>query len=195
MWIEVILIGIIIGLIRGGRLSNIGQVPTKGIILVAIGLLVQLIPFFLHRFDWVAKNATLFTIAGLLIALVAIALNLSQKGMWLILFGGFLQTLVLYFHKFKMPIRLDQITSAQFAQMKLGILSEQIKNYTLFSDSSHWSRYLGKLFIMPDFYPFTKYFGIPDILIAIGVIFIIQSEMQIITSYGRRRYYGKYRNY
>ncbi len=195
MWIEAIAIGIIISVLRGGRFSNLSKSEMRGVLILVIGLILQLVPFFLHGISVIKQNAAVFSFAGLLLALLFVLLNIKIRGMILLLIGTALNVIVLLFHNFKMPIQLDNATSAGFAQMKLNITSGAISNYVLMSDSTHITRYLGKLWTMPEYYPFSKFFGVPDIIIAIGVIWLLQSALENkATNYGRRTYYRNYSN-
>jgi hypothetical protein len=192
MWVEAILIGLLIGLLRGGRLSNLENSHVKGVMLIILGLLLQLVPFFLHAIDFVSVNAKMFSFIGLAVAMLALLLNIKKSGLWLVTLGALLQGLVLILNDFRMPIRLASATSAKLVQMRLAIESGEIANYILFADATHWSKFLGKLMITPDYYPLTKLIGLPDILIGLGMVWFIQSELQLIRTYksysGKRRY-------
>ncbi len=195
MWIEAIAIGIIISLLRGGRFTNLSKSEMRGVLILVIGLILQLLPFFLHAVPFIKQNAAIFSFAGLLFALVFVLFNIKIRGMLLVLIGTLLNAVVLLFHNFKMPIQLNNATSAGFAQMKLNITTGAISNYMLMSDSTHITRYLGKLWTMPEYYPFSKFFGVPDILIAIGIIWLLQSALETkVANYGRRTYYHSYNN-
>ncbi len=193
MWIEAIVIGIIISVLRGGRFTNLSKSEMRGVLILVIGLIMQLIPFFLHAFSFIKQNAAVFSFIGLLFALVFVLLNIKLRGMILVFIGTLFNGVVLLFHNFKMPIKLYNATSAGFAQMKLNISTGAISNYVLMSDSTHITKYLGKLWLMPEYYPFSKFFGVPDIIIAIGIIWLLQSALENkVTSYGRRTYYQNY---
>ncbi len=195
MWVEAIAIGLIVGLLRGGRFSNLANFSLRGVLVLVIGLILQLAPFFLHGVPFVKDNAALFSFVGLLFAAVFIALNIKVSGMPLVLIGVALNAVVMLFHNFKMPIQLADATSAKFVQMKLSIASGAVSNYMLLSDSTHISKYLGKLWLMPSYYPFTKYFGIPDIIIAIGVIWLLQTALENkFADYARGTYYRSFKN-
>ena len=194
MWLEAVLVGILIGLLRGGRLNQLDHLYLKGFLWILLGLILQMIPFFLH-FQWITEHAVYFTAGGLGVAIVVILFNFKRPGMPLVALGAGLQFLVLGFNQWRMPIRLMSETSARFVQMSLAIESGEIANYILFSDVSHWSKYLGKIFILPDFYPVTMALGIPDILIGVGVAWFIQELMVSYKSYGRSRYYSRKKRY
>ncbi len=195
MWIEAILIGLIVGLLRGGRFSNLANFSLRAVLLLVAGLILQLLPFFLHVIPFVKDNAALFSFVGLLFAIAFVILNFKITGMPLILLGVLLNALVLLFHNFKMPIQLADATSANFVQMKLAIASGAVSNYMLMSNSTHIIKYLGKLWLMPSYYPFTKFFGVPDIIIAIGIIWLLQTALKNkFADYGRGTYYRSFKN-
>lgn len=193
MWFEAVSIGILVGLFRGGRLRNFENMHLKGTLLILLGMLIQMVPFFLHVIPWVLNNAVYFSAAGLVLALVALLMNLKKKGLVLVVVGTVSQLFVIVMNDFRMPIRLMNESAARLVQLRLAIESGEITNYVLFTDASHWSKWLGKLVIMPSAYPFTTAFGLPDVLIALGVIWFIQSELVGYRMYGRSRKLGKRR--
>ncbi len=195
MWIEAIVIGLLLSVFRGGRFSNLERSSLRGIIVLVLGLVLQLIPFFLHGIAFFKQNAAVFSFLGICFAALFIALNIKLPGMKLIMGGTALNAIVLLFHNFKMPINLTDTTLVELAQMKLNITTGAIANYMNMAQSTSITRFLGKLWTMPAFYPFTRFFGIPDILIAIGVIWLLQYELSNkVTEYGRGNYYNHYYN-
>lgn len=188
MWLEAVLIGLLIGIFRGGRLNQLDHLHLRGALFLVAGLLIQMVPFFLH-FKWISDHAVYFTGAGIVIALGVILFNVRSQGIPFVALGTALQLVVLIFHQGRMPIRLMEETSARLVQLRLAIEAGEIANYAIFSASDHWSRFLGKVLIMPSYYPFSVAIGIPDILIGIGVAWYIQSVMMDYRPYGHFRRY------
>lgn len=186
MWLEAVLVGLLIGIFRGGRLNQLEHLHLRGALFLVVGLLIQMVPFFLH-FKWISNHAVYFTAAGLVIALGVILFNVKAKGIPFVALGTGLQLMVLAFNSGKMPIRLLEETSARLVQLRLAIEAGEIANYTLFSASAHWTRFLGKIIVMPNYYPFSVAIGIPDILIGIGVAWFIQDCMMAYRPYGHFR--------
>ncbi len=186
MWLEVIILGIIIGLLRGGRLNNLEKISIKGGLFIALAIILQLLPFFLSQFTFIKENTNLFVLAGAILSAIVVLLNIKKAGMPIVFIGIFLNLTVLFFNNYKMPINLtDVATTAKLSAMKLAIQNGEISNYILLSNVDHWSKFLGKTIILPSYYPFTSFLGVPDLLIAVGVIWTIQSEMQNnLASYG-----------
>ncbi len=192
MWLEAIILGLLIGWLRGGRLANLEKLKIKGGFLIALALIFQLLPFFLSKLPFIEKNAALFGFAGALLTSLVLLFNIKIKGMPLVILGSWLNVIVLFFNEYKMPIDLTtQTNSARMAELKLNITNGNIANYTLFANTEHWSKYFGKIFILPPYYPFTSFVGLPDLIIAIGLIYLIQSEMQNNTTsyHGFNGYY------
>ncbi len=195
MWIEALIVGLLISIVRGGRFSNLERSSLRGISVLVFGLVFQLLPFFLHGFAFFKQYAAMFSFLGLCLAALFIALNIKLPGMKLIMGGASLNLIVLSFHNFKMPIAITDTALVELAQMKLNITTGAIANYTMMSQSTSITRYLGKLWTMPAFYPFSRFFGIPDILVAIGVIWLLQYELSNkVTGYGRGGYYNHHYN-
>ncbi len=176
MWIEGILIGIIIGLMRGGRLNYLSNLELKHGYIFILGVLIQISPFFLGKFAFFATKANIISFVGYALIFIFLLLNISQKGVKIICLGSLMNLLVLALNKFKMPIKADG-TNAGIVKLRLAIEAGEIKNYFLFSTYDNYSFYLGKIIQMPDFYIGVPVISISDILIGIGMIILVQWTM------------------
>lgn len=176
MLISAIVLGIIIGLFRGGRLSNLSSIKFKFLNLFFVGFLIQLIPFFLGKFELFAKNAIYINFLGYVIVVLFLLLNIKKKGFIFLFFGGFLNIICLVINSFRMPIIFEG-TSSGTIQLKLAVLSGQVSNYVPIESAKTPGDFLGKIITMPDWYIGVPAIGISDILIIIGVVILVQNEI------------------
>ncbi len=176
MWIEAILIGIIIGLLRGGRIGYLSKLNIRQLNLFVFAVVVQLVPFFLGRIDIIAKYACEIYFVGYIILFVFLILNISKKGFKLLTLGSAMNIFVLAINNFKMPVYVNSITS-NMAKMKLAIKTGDLVNYVQVESLDKYTDYLGKIIHMPEFYPGVAAISIADIIIALGIIILIQDEM------------------
>lgn len=176
MWIEAIVLGLIIGLLRGGRLSNLRDFKPVFVNLFLAGLLFQFLPFFLGKIEFVRAYAAMISFFGNLLVFVFLILNYRKKGMPLIIAGSAMNMLVMLINSLKMPIYFGAASSGAI-NLKLSIMSGSVVNYFIVDKLEGFSAYLGKFIAMPDFYPGIPVIGIADILIGIGVILLIQNEI------------------
>lgn len=176
MWIESIILGLVIGLIRGGRISKLKEFRMGYANLFLFGLILQIAPFFLSRIDFIKNNAALISFVGYILIFIFLALNYRKKGLPLIMLGSFMNIVVLLLNSLKMPIYIAS-SSPNAINLKLNIMSGNVVNYFMIDKLEGFSAYLGKFISMPDFYPGIPVIGIADIIIALGVIHLIQNEL------------------
>ncbi len=176
MWIEGILIGLLIGIIRGGRASYLSNLDFKFAYVFILGVAIQILPFFLGRFAFFANNANLIAFIGYLLVFVFLILNIKEKGLKMMALGSFLNLLALALNKFKMPLKISQ-TSTRMVKLQLAIEAGEIKNYLPFKEFDSFSYYLGKFIHIPDWYVGVPAISIADILVAIGMVILVQWTM------------------
>lgn len=179
MIFEALIIGISIGLIKDGRIGNFSQVDFRALHFLLIGAVLQMIPFFINHLDIIVNYSNYMMFAGLILCMVFLLFNHKMSGFGIII-AGFLLNLAAYgLNHFKMPILILRSSQNMLAQLKFSIEIGEIKNYVLFDHAHEIFRFLGKFAFMPDWYPFTRFFGIGDVLIAIGIIIFIIKNMLI----------------
>lgn len=176
MWIEAIVIGIIVGLLRGGRVSHLSNLNLRQINIFVLGVIVQLLPMFLGSFGFVREKATLIYFAGYLLVFVFLLFNFSKRGFKFLLAGAALNLLTLLIHGFKMPVYVNSIQT-KIVKMKLAIKTGELVNYLPLEELDSFSDYLGKIIPMPDFYLGIPVISIADLIITLGIILVIQASM------------------
>lgn len=178
MFIEAIILGVIIGVIRNGRLSNLTEIYIRGWYLIILGVVIQYVPILLNILGFEQLNFEYITFIGMLLMVVALIMNLDLKGIWMILLGGLLNLLGLVFNGFKMPIHLGSLQTLEMNYFIESIRSGNLINYQLFSEFINWKLALGKFIPIPKIYPFAKVLSIGDIVMMLGIILFISSEMK-----------------
>lgn len=176
MWIEAIVLGLVIGLIRGGRISKLKEFRMGYVNLFLVGLVLQIAPFFLAKVDFIKAHAALISFVGYILVFFFLVLNYKKKGLPLMMLGTFMNIAVMLLNSLKMPIFISS-TSANAINLKLSILSGNVVNYFMIDRVEGLNGYLSKFIAMPDFYPGMPVIGLADIIIALGVIHLIQNEI------------------
>jgi len=174
MFIEALIIGLIIGVITKGRISNLFSLNIRGWYLIVVGALIQYLPVVLKSFEIQLFDYNYFTLIGNAILLFAIFINIEIKGIFIILIGGILNLFGFVVNGFKMPI-IESLASEKFVQL---IISNDIVNYKLISEISSWENYFGKIIALPDIYPLHKALSFGDLVITIGLMVLISLEMK-----------------
>lgn len=181
MFIESILIGIVIGIVKRGRITNIGITSIRGWYMVIIAFLLGISPMFSINSPFFEDFRIYVYLLALVIVFAVILWNLDKKGFWLMAVGAGLNLLVVLLNHFKMPIYMEGLRIAGLDSLLAGIESGRILNYVAMEDLTSWSRFLGKLIVLPKPYPLAKLVSVGDLLMSLGIVFYIRGEM--ITKY------------
>lgn len=176
MWIEAIVLGLIIGLVRGGRISKLKEFRMSYANLFLFGLILQIAPFFLAKIDLIRSNAALISFVGYLSVFFFLVLNYKKKGLPLMILGTAMNVFIMLINSLKMPIFIAS-ASGNAINLKLNIMAGNVVNYFMIDKVEGLNGYLGKFIALPDFYPGFPVIGIADIIIALGVIHLIQNEI------------------
>lgn len=190
MVFEALMIGIVIGFIRDGRFNNFAFLDFKGFYFILIGALCEFLPFFMNQTNLISQNANYIVSVGLFFLFLFLVLNHKLTGFRIILLGFLLNTAAFLTNHFKMPILILKGSQEYLTNLKFAIEVGEVNNYILFDRANAITRYLGKFVIMPDWYPFSKYFAIGDVIIMAGMILFIVKYMEIHkkSSFGTKYY-------
>lgn len=177
MYIEAVIIGIIIGMIRNGKFTNITDIRLRGLFLVILSVAVQISPIFLVKIESMNEYLYLFPFVSLVLMTLAILFNISRKGMKIIFLGSLLNIAVMALNNFYMPIDFSSLEWAGLTPLLESIKSGSVIAYMNLENATTAGTYLGKILPLPSFYPLSKVLSIGDILITLGIVFFFQGEM------------------
>ncbi len=177
MYIEAILLGLIIGLVRNGRLSNFFEVRFKGWGLSILAFLLFLVPYAMKLLDISFEKLQIFPFAAMVICALIAILNFEKTGMKILLLGILLNLVAMGMNDFKIPIDTAKMANLGFNSFVESMKNGEVINYTALSNAQGFSKYLGKIIALPNAYPFAKVLSIGDFIVSLGIAFIIQYEM------------------
>ncbi|SHJ67290.1 DUF5317 domain-containing protein [Paramaledivibacter caminithermalis] len=187
MFIEAVILGIIIGLVRNGSIRNISMTKIRGWFLIVLAFLIQIFLMIMPNISIVKIYGRYFYVASLALIILTLLINLNKKGMWIILIGAIFNFIVIFMNDFKMPISLEGLKLAGLQNMIDGIKSGDIINYMPLNEVGNWTKHLGKYIVIPKPYPMAKVISVGDVLISLGIIMLVQGEMlkSYLTTRGR----------
>ncbi|KOY17712.1 DUF5317 domain-containing protein [Paenibacillus xylanivorans] len=175
-----ILLGLIVGLFRGGfryGLHQFAALKLRGGWIFPLLLLAQFFIFFLQeRLEWVASiNGYLFA-AVYVTGLAFLWLNRRYKGFTLIWIGVFLNFIVMAVNGGRMPVSVD--ASAVLGPYYVDMLREggAVSKHYMMDASTHLS-FLGDIIPLSSPYPRTQVISIGDVVMNIGIFLFIQYMM------------------
>lgn len=177
MFLEAVLLGLLVGKLRGGRSLNIGNLEFKGWVLILVAFLLQTLPMLLGRTGWMARNGHILAFSTLIMVFFIVVWNCDKRGFWLVGLGAVSNILAMTTHGLKMPVFLGALQNAGHVELVDSIMNNAVLNYTGLTQLAGWSDYLGKIFAFPDFYPLAQVISMGDILMSLGIFLFVSGQM------------------
>lgn len=170
----VIGISVLVGMVRGGRLSGLGSVSFRGwwAVIMAFGLQAVLLWFGGRGWPWPVPVASLLHVLSYILLLYALALNRGLYGVSFLLAGAGLNGLVILLNG-RMPVSAaGLVRSGQEELLRLM----QVKEFTTHVLTGPGTRlaFLGDVLSVAGF---PKVFSIGDVLMAAGIFLLVQGVM------------------
>lgn len=177
MILEAIIIGIIIGYLKKGKLSRLKylEIHLKPLLILSAISLLVIIVMNLGLFDFDSRIFTILFVLTYALTIIVIVFNLDKKYMFMPLIGGMSNFICLCVNHFKFPVKSSHIILAYGEEFNNLLLNNKIKFYI--ADDNALFKMLGKIFYLGDYYFYDVILSIGDIIIAIGIILIIQALM------------------
>jgi len=174
------IIGLIIGFLRGGRIAQLGRLPFKITWLVPVSLLIQLLIFPLFAAQpIIAWGTQYFHIGSYLLLVVFVLINwriipLISAGV-----GMMANLIVIVANGGYMPISVTALTRTG-AEAIIPLLQQYgyFGNVMLMSDKTSLN-FLGDILSLPAFIPFSVPFSIGDVIISLGIGWLIVQGMGV----------------
>ena len=177
MFLEAVILGVVIGIVRNGSVRNINFTKIRGWFLVILAFVLQISTLIFKSMPVIMSYGKYFYIASALLIVLTLIMNIDKKGMWIILIGAILNFIVVVMNKNRMPISFDGLRLAGLENMIDDIRNGSISNYMSLDEVTNWTKHLGKYIVIPKPYPMAKVISIGDIFMSLGIIFFIQGEM------------------
>lgn len=165
-----VLIGILLGYITGGRLKNLAGRQFRLIWLAVFAFLVQIIIF--SGIPFLKLGSFAITIIHLLSYLCLIAfilLNIIIPGILLIGLGILSNALVIFLNGGYMPTYSENLKNTSVAANAQVLVQSGTVNNSSEITSNTILPWLGDIFYLPAWIPFSNVFSIGDIIIAVGI--------------------------
>jgi hypothetical protein len=184
--LEGLILGILVGIMRGGRIKRLGFLALRLPIFILIAFILQLsISILIYMGNgFVIQYKTAFFILSYGVLFAALLFNLNYKAMWFILLGALLNFTAIIFNNGRMPIDLSILEKPGFENLLTSITTGALPQYISIHEANSATVYFGKILTLPSWYPIKQIFSIGDLLIALGIFFVVQT-MMISTTHRR----------
>ena len=182
MIVEVLVISIIAGLVRGGSILNLKNIRFRGGYFLLIGLAINLLSFIIikNSNDDLGKflygNLSFIQVSTLFLVVVGLLFNYREIGLSIVSAGIILNMIPISLNRGRMPVAEWALKAVNLgdtlSKIKEGIVIDKI----LINSNTNFN-FLGD--IIPIEYPFPKVVSLGDIVIAMGIFLIIQKYMTL----------------
>ncbi|PLS01425.1 DUF5317 domain-containing protein [Neobacillus cucumis] len=171
-----IILAFIVGFLRKGNLRALAQLRLKWGWIFPILLVVELTVFTLqNNLKFLGQISGYIYIIVYVLGLLFLFMNRNNPGFTLILFGVFLNFLVMVLNGGRMPVSLDAASILEPGY--LDVLKEELyAKHAALTDSTRLG-FLGDIIPITKPYPRTQIISIGDIIMNIGAFLFIQYLM------------------
>jgi hypothetical protein len=168
---------IVLALMRGGNLGNLGTLNIRWRGFILIGFLIQVLIF--SPF-WQGKNETIALtrfayLASLVLLLLALVTNHRIAGMRLIVFGFLLNFIAITLNGGYMPASPEALALSGLPQLSPG----QVSSNSIGMGPNTQLFFLTDIFAIPKGFLLPNVFSIGDVLITIGAVYLIQKTLVV----------------
>ncbi len=178
LYVYIIIISIIIGLLRKGKLSSLSQISLKRIELIVLACLIQAGLIFLwpKKVKFVLDYSSYLIIFSYIVLLLAVWHNKKLKGMKIISLGIILNVIVIVANGGHMPVLLSSLYKAGLNDFALVLKEGSYITHALITDKTLFGFLADVIPLSPPF-PDPSVVSTGDFLMFCGVFSLIQNAM------------------
>jgi len=178
LYVYIIIISIIIGLLRKGKLSSLSQISLKRIELIVLACLIQAGLIFLwpKKVKFVLDYSSYLIIFSYIVLLLAVWYNKKLKGMKIIALGIILNVIVIVANSGHMPVLLSSLYKAGLNDFALVLKEGTYVTHVLITEKTLFGFLADVIPLSPPF-PDPSVVSAGDFLMFYGVLSLIQNTM------------------
>ena len=178
LYVYLIIISIIIGLLRNGKLSSLSQISLKRIELIVLAFLIQggLVFFGTRKVKIVLDYSSYALAFSYVVLLIAVWYNEKLKGMKIIALGIAFNFMVIVANGGRMPILLGSLYKAGLDDFALILKEGSYVTHTLITEKTLFI-FLADVIPLPSPFPDPSVISFGDFLMFCGVFSLIQNAM------------------
>lgn len=176
MIFEALILGIIIGKIRGGKIKRLGYSTLQLPFILLCSFILILGTSILNSLGHpvaIAYRMPLYIVAYVLLFLV-LFFNLHQRSLWFVMIGAILNFAAIVLNQGSMPVDLALLEAHGFNNMLQSMKINALPHYISLEVAHPLTQYLGKIIATPSFYPLKQILSVGDLLISLGLLLYVQ---------------------
>jgi hypothetical protein len=174
-----ILLGLLVGLLRHRTLAHLAQLKLRAgwLVLLAVGLQILILPLGQGATPIVTWGMEYLHIGSYLLLLLFVLINYRERALWLMALGMLSNFIVIAANGGHMPASLDALRAAGRTATLERLLTDGVSgNVVLMSDQTKLN-FLGDIFWLPSWVPFANAFSFGDLVLALGLIWLLQRKL------------------
>lgn len=178
LYVYIIIISIIIGLLRKGKLSSLSQISLERTELLLLAFLIQAGLIFLgsRKIEFVLNYGSYVLAFSYVVLLIAVWYNKKLKGMKIIALGIAFNFMVIMANGGRMPILLGGLYKAGLNDIALILKEGSHVTHTLITEKTLF-RFLADVIPLSPPFPAPSVVSVGDFLMFYGVFSLIQNAM------------------
>ena len=179
MLLEVMFASLVIGILRGGKLTGLADLPLEKVGLVITAFLIQysLVFFGEGGYNLFSNWGVYLHILSYLLLLIAIWYSRSIRGMKIIGLGVLVNFIVILSNGGRMPVSVEALSRTGLDEMLPLLTSKAYVIHTILTPNSRLKLF-SDIIPLPPPYPRPRVLSIGDIIMAVGVFVLIQQGMK-----------------
>lgn len=169
---------LVIGLVRGGKLSRLGDLSLRHfwLVFVAFGIQLALHTHALADVPLIVSVAPFLYPVAYFVLLYCFTLNRKVQGVWGLAAGTASNMLAIIANGGKMPVDGDALVALGHGPVRDAFASGHSLTHTIITDQTRLP-WLGDVFCGTPPFPNPTIFSLGDVLLGIGVFFLVQGCM------------------
>jgi len=177
-YVYIIIISIIIGLLRNGKLSSLSQISLKRMELLVLAFIIQVGLTFLgsKKIEFVFNYSSYALAFSYVVLLIAVWYNGKLKGMKIIALGIAFNFMVIVANGGHMPVLLSSLYKAGLNDFALVLKEGTYVTHTLITEKTLF-KFLADVIPLPPPFPDPSVVSVGDFLLFYGVFSLIQNAM------------------
>lgn len=180
--VAAIIVSLLIGVLRGGKLSRLSRIELRSAWLIPLAFLMQVFVVFIPggKTTGLSDPAALLVLTSYMVLMVAVLINRRLPGMALIGMGLLLNFAVIAANGGFMPIEPDVVQvlghGDRVQALESGYRVYQAKDVILTREETRlW--FLSDIFVIPPPFFLSTAFSLGDVLLVSGIFVLIQRFM------------------
>ena len=172
-----IVIGVGLGFALGGRLGNLAEIPLRWNALIVLGLALQVLLFGPLTVFPAAMLPALYLLSNA-VAGVWVIRNLTVAGVPCIALGACSNLLAIAANGGRMPVDAALLTQTRGAAFTHAVAQHRVATNAVIANSATRLSWLTDRFVLPPPLPSPVVFSIGDVLVGVGVVWLIATAMR-----------------